>query len=587
MKKLILKITSILTICYMLAYAPVSTYININTLTLKTAEATTLEIKQKAFAAIIGLLATTMAIMQQGANYTVECLQNCYATLEANKDQILLKFSIPQLMAIIYGTASIPAELKQSMENAITADEVAKAKALHQKAYADHLISTAELAELGIVKAITNLEYENKLINTDVLSSGDIKVLKIGDRSWQIEQNENFDFYRYLTDSVGVLCINSNLRMVKGDILVSDNRSTISMYTFKILDNIYRLDIYMDTIAKVIDFSNVNSINYYNMETSNIQICLWEHIIPRHYDFADPYFDKTGTTKVWNLNMSNTGSMEWKNFYDYLENLTGRSIEKFRTTEFPFSLNNSGEYTIKSNSTSLLLPNENLSSTTLDIGWNSIPSSEEDYERPVLPTGTYKVRTDENGVPTEVVSADGTQTIPLNPAGTAVGDDTATNTNKFFEPPDSPDWPKFKNFFDIIFILIYLVMIVIKIYFKLIHVVINIASIPATTVVIEDYSNIMVGFNFIKNITVPVLNISLWTLIGYMFTVFYFIYMLKIIQSLYHAFSATGDIIARQNKINRKEKAKSMGQYGEGARKAFTKNLDDDLDSYVNVDDII
>lgn len=115
----------------------------------------------------------------------------------------------------------------------------------------------------------------------------------------------------------------------------------------------------------------------------------------------------------------------------------------------------------------------------------------------------------------------------------------------FFNPENNPpgseddkgtDWGNFKSFFDIFWIFYYLIIIAIIILLKFFNVIMSILSIPANTALFDEYPTMLSGLNYIKNIKVGGLNVTLQTIFEYMFTVFFFLYIVTTLQKLYHTF---------------------------------------------------
>ncbi len=124
---------------------------------------------------------------------------------------------------------------------------------------------------------------------------------------------------------------------------------------------------------------------------------------------------------------------------------------------------------------------------------------------------------------------------------------------------DNIDWGRFKGFFDIFIILIFLLLIICKIFIKLLGVVVSLLTVEASSTFFNQYPTILAGVNYIKGIKVPGINVTLFTVLTYMFTVFFIIYVLKIIQAIYHSFVKQEDNeirnaeknIKQNNRINR------------------------------------
>jgi len=111
------------------------------------------------------------------------------------------------------------------------------------------------------------------------------------------------------------------------------------------------------------------------------------------------------------------------------------------------------------------------------------------------------------------------------------------------------DWGNFKGLFDIFYIFYYLIIIVIMILLKFLAVVFNMLSIPANSSLFANYPTMLAGLNYIKNIKVGGFNITLQQIFEYMFTVFFFLFIVTTLQKLYHSFAG----IERQT-INQEQK---------------------------------
>lgn len=124
----------------------------------------------------------------------------------------------------------------------------------------------------------------------------------------------------------------------------------------------------------------------------------------------------------------------------------------------------------------------------------------------------------------------------LNPANNPPNDDNGT------------DWGNFKGFFDIFWIFYYLIIIAILILLKFFSVIMMILSIPANTALFDSYPTMLSGLNYIKNIKVGGFNITLQTIFEYMFTVFFFVFIVTTLQKLYHSFSGIERQTSREEK---------------------------------------
>ncbi|GEM_PF-3572645 len=147
------------------------------------------------------------------------------------------------------------------------------------------------------------------------------------------------------------------------------------------------------------------------------------------------------------------------------------------------------------------------------------------------------------------------------------------------------DWGNFKGFFDIFYIFYYLIILVIIILIKFFAVIVSLLDIPANATLFNAYPNLLVGLNYIKNIKVGGFNITLQQIFEYMFTVFFFLYIVTQLQKLYHSFSGIERHQLRANdKEARFEKYQSESHYTptdfNAVKTAYDKN---ENDSYKNI----
>lgn len=117
---------------------------------------------------------------------------------------------------------------------------------------------------------------------------------------------------------------------------------------------------------------------------------------------------------------------------------------------------------------------------------------------------------------------------------------------------DGIDWGNFKGLFDIFYIFYYLIIIIIMILLKFLAVVWNMLSIPANSALFASYPTLLAGLNYIKNIKVGGFNITLFQVFEYMFTVFFFLFVVTVLQKLYHSFQGVERQQLREQ--NRKER---------------------------------
>ena len=103
--------------------------------------------------------------------------------------------------------------------------------------------------------------------------------------------------------------------------------------------------------------------------------------------------------------------------------------------------------------------------------------------------------------------------------------------------PTGFEWGDFRRFFDVIFIFIYFIVILILILLKFLEIVFfNLVAIPANAELFNQYPSILAGLNYIKNLQVGGLSITVHQAFEYVFLIFFFIFIIKQIRKLYGAF---------------------------------------------------
>ncbi|MEM1804428.1 MAG: hypothetical protein QW745_07705 [Thermoplasmata archaeon] len=111
-----------------------------------------------------------------------------------------------------------------------------------------------------------------------------------------------------------------------------------------------------------------------------------------------------------------------------------------------------------------------------------------------------------------------------------IGDGIDTNIPTDFE------WGDFKHLLDIFFIFIYFIVILILILLKFLNVVfMSLPSIPANTELFNQYPEILEGVNFVKNLKVGGMSITVQQSFEMIFLIFFFIFAIKQIRKMYGA----------------------------------------------------
>lgn len=130
---------------------------------------------------------------------------------------------------------------------------------------------------------------------------------------------------------------------------------------------------------------------------------------------------------------------------------------------------------------------------------------------------------------------------------------------------EGTDWGNFKGFFDIFYIFYYLIILAIIILVKFFSVIISILSIPPNKYLFDNYPTMLDGLNYLKNLKIGGFSITLQQIFEYMFTVFFFLYIVTTLQKLYHSFSG----IERQQ-IRANEREARLASYEESSHYAPT-----------------
>lgn len=119
--------------------------------------------------------------------------------------------------------------------------------------------------------------------------------------------------------------------------------------------------------------------------------------------------------------------------------------------------------------------------------------------------------------------------------------------------PTAFDWGDFSKFFDIFFIFIYFIVILILILLKFLKVVFsNLPNIPANTDLFTEYPTILDGVNYIKNLRVGGMSVTVQQAFEYVFLIFFFIFVLKQLRKLYGAYVQEEHERDRDNKKDMK-----------------------------------
>ncbi len=112
-----------------------------------------------------------------------------------------------------------------------------------------------------------------------------------------------------------------------------------------------------------------------------------------------------------------------------------------------------------------------------------------------------------------------------------------TNIFNTLSEGNSVDWGNFKGFFDVFYIFYYLIILAIIMLIKFFGVIVTILDIPANTALFDQYPTMLAGLNYLKNLKIGGFNITLQQIFEYMFTVFFFLYIVTTLQKLYHSFT--------------------------------------------------
>ena len=104
------------------------------------------------------------------------------------------------------------------------------------------------------------------------------------------------------------------------------------------------------------------------------------------------------------------------------------------------------------------------------------------------------------------------------------------------EVPTGFEWGDFRHLLDIFFIFIYFIVILILILLKFLQVVFTgLPAIPANTDLFTQYPTILEGVNYVKNLQVGGMSITVQQAFEYIFLIFFYIFIIKQIRKLYNA----------------------------------------------------
>ncbi len=102
--------------------------------------------------------------------------------------------------------------------------------------------------------------------------------------------------------------------------------------------------------------------------------------------------------------------------------------------------------------------------------------------------------------------------------------------------PTDFEWGSFRHFLDIFFIFIYFIVILILIILKFLQIVfVGIPNISANTDLFNQYPSILEGVNYVKNLQVGGLTITVHQAFEFVFLIFFYIFIIKQIRKLYNA----------------------------------------------------
>ncbi len=102
--------------------------------------------------------------------------------------------------------------------------------------------------------------------------------------------------------------------------------------------------------------------------------------------------------------------------------------------------------------------------------------------------------------------------------------------------PTDFEWGSFRHFLDIFFIFIYFIVILILIILKFLQIVfVGIPNIVANTDLFAQYPNILEGVNYVKNLQVGGLAITVHQAFEFVFLIFFYIFIIKQIRKMYNA----------------------------------------------------
>ncbi|MDW5298738.1 MAG: hypothetical protein SA378_01150 [Sedimentibacter sp.] len=449
---------------------------------------------------------------------------------------------------------------------------------LQNKITNSEALTAADLQGLGIYQMLANYlgqktlnPFKNDIGSLAINTINNIQYVEFYDDSLSarstLHNYDNSDFIKLLGGSYLYKCLSGSL-------------SQGTRTNFKpIIESKIELNssYYLQIVTK-------GSYTYRVLNTFNYVLLNDENIYDGYY-----FLIKNSVTNSTIYSKVFTGGQSTLEFLDFIKDYLTIDITKtdyyinslnYKVSDL-FNLNQLGIVTYTP--TSAFAGNYNildLISTTIDPGatWEDTPTSA--AERVIAAEGSttsdtnIEVEEDEEGTPTIIVTPSTGISDTSNPADEGVGVD---NPEGVFEPDgtgwifripilgtilkvlmdlfnliknwftanptagsvadEGIDWGNFKGFFDIFYIFYYLIIIVILILLKFLIAVFSMLSIPANSALFESYPTMLSGLNYIKNIKVGGFNITLQQIFEYMFTVFFFLFIVTVLQKLYHSFS--------------------------------------------------
>lgn len=479
-------------------------------------------------------------------------------------------FEINKMLGISYTTTEM-SEIEQQSD------------LLKQKIINNDSLTNKDLKTLGVHDLLSNF-FKNKIgkENIKIYDSSGLSHTNIAGVEYLEYTSSNYSvrskFLQYdNTDFLKLINGKYNYKLVDGYFSSSSGRAVFNPYlTFKLfLSSTYYLTLVLSTPCFIAPVGNNNFVlldrsnllNGYYMEIYNTNgdrfltytflnnvknfINAIQPYTSTDLKSSDYYINSTDYDVFELLNLFTLGEITYipKDIFLGQNSITGLTAKVLDDVDLPDTSQTQAERVIY---------NKAIDGTEYDNNITAIPNEQTGYEDIVI------VPSDETILPT-TSTADTNIEVPSDTGGSvstdgkifdfpiigdllrwlikiwemlkAIFNTMVQQSSTTGEIETGIDWGNFKGFFDIFYIFYYLIIVVILILIKFLAVVFSLFSVPANIDLFDAYPNILVGINYLKGLKVGGFNITIQQIFEYMFTIFFFLFVVTVLQKLYHSFS--------------------------------------------------